>query len=50
MQRTTSGSDDRLLAALAAGFSHDNPLVVCTDGQQPADVTQSKGGCQRQAS
>jgi len=26
-------------------FSHDNPLVVCTDGQQPADVTQSKGGC-----
>jgi hypothetical protein len=26
-------------------FSHDNPLVVCTDGQQPADVTQGKGGC-----
>ncbi|HEX5586878.1 MAG TPA: hypothetical protein VFZ17_06185 [Acidimicrobiia bacterium] len=27
-------------------FSHDNPLVVCTDGQRPADVTQSKGGCE----
>jgi hypothetical protein len=27
-------------------FSHDNPLVACTDGQKPADVTQGKGGCQ----
>jgi hypothetical protein len=26
-------------------FSHDNPLVACTDGQKPAEVTQGNRGC-----
>jgi hypothetical protein len=26
-------------------FSHDNPLVVCTDGRAPAEVTHGTGGC-----
>jgi hypothetical protein len=26
-------------------FSHDNPLVVCTDGKKPSEVAHSTGGC-----